>query len=73
MLSCRNSDPGLTLKPCEGQLGEWPMQQPRTSILHRIGKVFQARTEDIADERLPEWWVDLIQYLDAQEREPEET
>jgi hypothetical protein len=50
------------------------MQQPRTSILHRIGKVFQARTEDIAQhERLPERWVDLIQYLDAQEREREET
>ena len=49
------------------------MQQPRTSILHRIGKVFQARTEDIAHERLPERWVDLIQYLDAQEREREET
>ena len=49
------------------------MQQARTSILHRIGKVFQARTGDIADERLPERWVDLIQYLDAQEREREET
>jgi hypothetical protein len=39
------------------------MQQPRTSILHRIGKVFQARTEDIAHEplpeRLPERWVDF--------------
>jgi hypothetical protein len=72
-LSCRNSDTGLTLEPCEGQLGEWPMQQPRTSILHRIGKVFQARTDDIAHERLPERWVDLIQYLDAQEGEREET
>jgi hypothetical protein len=47
------------------------MQQPRTSMLHRIGKVFQARTEDIAHERLPERWLDLIQYLDAQERERE--
>ena len=49
------------------------MQQPRTSILHRIGKVLQARTGDIAHEQLPERWVDLIQYLDAQECEREET
>lgn len=48
------------------------MQQPRNSILNRIGQVFQARTEDIAQKRLPERWVDLIQYLDEQEREREE-
>ena len=46
--------------------------QQRDSILNRIGKVFQARTEDTAHERLPERWVDLIQYLDEQEREREE-
>ena len=48
------------------------MQQPRDLILNRIGRVFQARTEDIAHERLPERWVDLIRYLDEQEHEREE-
>jgi hypothetical protein len=53
-------------------LWEWPMQNVRNSILYRIGKAFQVRTEDITRERLPERWVDLIQYLDAQERERED-
>ena len=48
------------------------MQYLRNTILYRIGKAFQVRTEDITRERLPERWVDLIQYLDAQEREREE-
>jgi hypothetical protein len=48
------------------------MQHLRDSILYRIGKAFQVRTENITDERLPERWVDLIQYLDEQEREREE-
>jgi hypothetical protein len=47
------------------------MQHLRDSILYRIGKAFQVRTKDIAHERLPERWVDLIQYLDEQERERE--
>jgi hypothetical protein len=33
---------------------------------------FRSEPEDITHERLPERWVDLIQYLDAQEREREE-
>jgi hypothetical protein len=48
------------------------MQHLRDSIQYRIGKAFQVRTENITDERLPERWVDLIQYLDEQEREREE-
>jgi hypothetical protein len=48
------------------------MQHLRNSILYRIGKAFQVRTEGITRERLPERWVDLIQYLDAQERERED-
>jgi hypothetical protein len=48
------------------------MQQQRDSILYRIGKAFQVRTEDITHESLPERWVDLIHHLDEQERKREE-
>lgn len=37
-------------------------------LLKAIGKSLQGRDEDIAHEALPQRWVDLILYLDEQER-----
>jgi hypothetical protein len=44
------------------------MLQEQESLLHRIGKSMRAQSEDIAHEPLPKRWVDLIHYLDEQER-----
>jgi hypothetical protein len=44
------------------------MLQEQGSFLHRIGKALRAQSEDIAHEPLPKRWVDLIHYLDEQER-----
>ena len=44
------------------------MFQEQESLLHRIGKALRAEGEDIAHEPLPKRWVDLIHFLDEQER-----
>jgi hypothetical protein len=43
----------------------WPRQE---SLLHRIGKVLRTQFDDITHEPVPTRWVDLIHYLDEQER-----
>jgi hypothetical protein len=47
---------------------ERPMLQGQESILQRIGKVLRAQNDDITHEPVPTRWVDLIHYLDEQER-----
>jgi hypothetical protein len=44
------------------------MLQGQDSILQRIGKVLRAQNDDITHEPVPTRWVDLIHYLDEQER-----
>jgi hypothetical protein len=48
------------------------MQHSGNSILYRIRKALQLRSEHVTHERLPERWVELIQYLDARDRADEE-
>jgi hypothetical protein len=38
------------------------------TILRRIGKVLHGQLSDITHEPLPHRWIDLIHYLDEQER-----
>lgn len=38
------------------------------TILERIGKTLRGHDEDITHEALPQRWVELIQYLNEQER-----
>jgi hypothetical protein len=38
------------------------------SILHHLGAVWRGRDNDPDGEQLPERWVDLINYLNTQER-----
>ena len=45
------------------------MRPGEKSILRRLGKVLHVGTEDITHEPLPQRWVELIHYLDEQERE----
>ena len=40
----------------------------QNELLKAIGKSLRGRDEDIAREELPQRWVDLILYLDEQER-----
>jgi hypothetical protein len=40
--------------------------------LERLGKALHARHDKIANEPLPERWVDLIHYLDDKERQQAE-
>jgi hypothetical protein len=44
------------------------MRPGEKSILRRLGKVLHVGTEDITHEPLPQRWVELIHYLDEQER-----
>ena len=48
------------------------MLQGQESILQRIGKVLRAQDDDITHESVPTRWVDLIHYLDEQERKRSE-
>ena len=41
-------------------------------LLKAIGRSLRGRDEDIAREPLPQRWVDLILYLDEQERKREQ-
>jgi hypothetical protein len=51
-------------------MANWAPQDKR-SITHWIGELFRVRSEDVTREHLPERWLDLIQYLNEQERERE--
>ena len=42
--------------------------QGQETLLRRLGKAFHLYADDIAHEPLPRRWVDLIRYLDEQER-----
>ena len=44
------------------------MQQGQDTILSRLGRAFHLYADDIAREPLPQRWVDLIHYLDEEER-----
>jgi hypothetical protein len=44
------------------------MLQEQETILRRIGNALRGQSEDITHETLPKRWVDLIHYLDEQER-----
>jgi hypothetical protein len=44
------------------------MWKGQDSILARLGKALHVGTDDIAHEPLPRRWVELIHYLDEQER-----
>jgi hypothetical protein len=46
--------------------------QGQDTILRRLGKAFHLYADDIAHEPLPRRWVDLIRYLDEQERKSSE-
>ena len=42
--------------------------QGQETLLRRLGKAFHIYADDIAHEPLPRRWVELIRYLDEQER-----
>ncbi len=42
---------------------------PQETILQRLGKTLHVRMDDITHEPLPRRWVELILYLEEQERE----
>jgi hypothetical protein len=44
------------------------MQQGHDSILRWLGKLLHDQDDDITHEALPKRWVDLIHFLDEQER-----
>lgn len=44
------------------------MLQEKDSLLHRIGNALRAQHEGITRERVPTRWVELIHYLDEEER-----
>jgi hypothetical protein len=44
------------------------MQIVQDTILRHLGKVLHAYVDDVTDEPVPRRWVDLILYLDEQER-----
>jgi hypothetical protein len=49
-------------------VGETPMQQGHDSIFRRLGKLLHDQDDGIKHEPLPKRWVDLIHFLDEQER-----
>jgi hypothetical protein len=53
-------------------VGETPMQQGHDSIFRRLGKLLHDQDDDITHEPLPTRWVDLIHFLDEQERKRDE-
>jgi len=44
------------------------MHQTQTTVFRRIGMLMRLSYEEVAQEPLPERWVDLINYLNAKER-----
>ena len=51
-------------------MANWAPKEKR-SITHWMGELFRARSEDATHEHLPERWLDLIKYLNEDERERE--
>jgi len=47
------------------------MPHAQSPIFDRIGKMLHAHFDEVVDEPLPKRWVDLIKYLNEQEREDE--
>ena len=47
------------------------MPHAQCPIFDRIGKMLHAHFDEVVDEPLPKRWVDLIKYLNEQEREDE--
>ena len=47
------------------------MQKRNASILRRLTKALHDQFDDIAHQPLPQRWVDLIHYLDEEERKGE--
>jgi hypothetical protein len=45
------------------------MEPSKSSVLGLVGKKLRAELEDPKDQPLPERWIDLIRYLDEQERQ----
>jgi hypothetical protein len=56
---------GRTYPP---ELRGYAMQQGQDTILRRLGKAFHVYVDETAHEPLPRRWVELIRYLDEQER-----
>ena len=48
------------------------MRHAHETILSRLGKALYSHWDDIVQEPLPRRWVDLILYLDGQERKRSE-
>ena len=48
------------------------MRQGQESVLGRLSKALHIRMDDITHEALPRRWVELIHYLDEQERQRSE-
>jgi hypothetical protein len=46
--------------------------QGRDTIFNRLGKAFHLHADDITHEPLPRRWIELIRYLDEQERKSAE-
>ena len=44
------------------------MQQEQTTIFRRLGMMMRQSYNEIAQEALPERWMDLIKYLNEKER-----
>jgi len=44
------------------------MLQEQETILRRIGNALRGQSEDITHEPMPKRWVDLVHFLDEQER-----
>jgi len=46
------------------------VQVTQATVFRRIGMMMRLSYEQVAQEQLPERWVDLINYLNANERTP---
>jgi hypothetical protein len=44
------------------------MREEKASFLWRLGKAFHVHFDGVANEPLPQRWIDLINYLNEQER-----
>ena len=53
-------------------VGETPCSKVHDPNLHRLGKLLHDQEEDITHEPVPKRWVELIHFLDEQERKRDE-
>jgi hypothetical protein len=44
------------------------MRKDYSALLARLRKLLDSESHDVAHERLPDRWIDLINYLNAKER-----